>query len=305
MYEIRHIRSFLAVARHSNFTRAAEELHVSQSALTVQIQQLEEALGVRLFDRTRRRVILTEAGREVLPPLERILVDTESVVSRTREISGLRRGIVTVAVLPSVAAGILSEVLRRFTSTHPGVAIQVHDVVAEKVLELVRKEEVDFGVGTLSVPDRMLTAQPLFTDHLMVWLPVKHPLSSRASLTMAQVAQYRLILTGRDSGVRAMVESALRQARLRATPAYETNYVSTALSLVRAGFGIGILPERSETMGNSAGLMRLPISKPRLTRHIAIIMRSGRSPSPPARRMQQILREIAEVAESSSNRAGR
>lgn len=293
MYEIRHIKSFLTVARHNNFTRAAQELHVSQSALTVQIQQLEDALAVRLFDRTRRRVSLTEAGRDVLAPLERIMVELEAVVSQTREIAGLRRGIVSMAVLPSVAAGMLSEALKRFTTAHPGIAIQVQDVVAERVLELVLKDEVDFGVGTVAAPDRALTTIPLFTDQLVAWLPAKHPLSSRASLTLAQVSQHPLILTGRDSGVRAMVESALRQTGLQPTPAYEPNYISTALSLVRAGFGFGILPERAERMGSSAGLVRLPITKPLLKRQIHIIMRKGRSASHPVQRMQQILHEVA------------
>ena len=114
--EIRHIRAFLAVAKHSNFTRAAQELHVSQSALTVQIQQLEETLGVKLFDRNKRRVALTDAGRQVLDPLQRIVIDSEAIVSQTREITGLRRGIVSIALLPSVASGILAEVISRFTA---------------------------------------------------------------------------------------------------------------------------------------------------------------------------------------------
>lgn len=117
--DMRHIRAFLAVARIGNFTRAASELHVSQSALTVQIKQLEESLGVSLFDRGKRRVALTDAGRDVLGPLERILVDTESLVSRTRELTSLRRGLVTMAVLPSLAARIAPKAIQKFTRMYP------------------------------------------------------------------------------------------------------------------------------------------------------------------------------------------
>src|SRR5258708_11296623 len=100
--EMRHLRAFLTVARLNNFTRAAGELHVSQSALTVQIRQLEDALGVMLFDRSKRRGALTQAGKEVLAPLDRIVVDTEAVISPTRAMAGQHRGIVSLTVLPSI-----------------------------------------------------------------------------------------------------------------------------------------------------------------------------------------------------------
>jgi LysR family carnitine catabolism transcriptional activator len=259
--ELRHIRAFLAVAKHANFTRAAQELHVSQSALTVQIQQLEEALGVRLFDRNKRRVALTDAGREVIAPLQRIVIDAEAIVSRTREITGLRRGALSMAVLPSMASGILST-------------------------------EVDFGVATVTHADKELSLLPLFTDRLFAFLPQQHPLSSRASVSLQQISDYPLVLMARGTSVRSMVDQALRDHGLTATAAYEANYMSTALSLVRAGFGIGILPEDAGTMGSAQNLVELPIVRPQLTRPIHVLMRKGRSASPAVQQMLQILREI-------------
>lgn len=290
--ELRHIRAFLAVAQHANFTRAAQELHVSQSALTVQIQQLEEALGVKLFDRNKRRVALTDAGREVIAPLQRIVVDAEAIVSRTREITGLRRGVLSMAVLPSMASGILSTALSRFTAAHPGIMIHIHDVVADQVIEKVKKEEVDFGVATVMHADKELTLLPLFTDRLFAFLPEQHPLSSRASVSLQQISDYPLVLMARGTSVRSMVDQALRDHDLTATAAYEANYMSTALSLVRAGFGIGILPEDAGTMGSAQNLVALPIVRPQLTRPIHVLMRKGRSASPAVQQMLQILRDI-------------
>jgi len=103
MNEIRHIRAFLAVTRHANFTRAAQKLHLSESSLTVQIQQFQEDLGVKPFDRNKRRVVLTDAGRQVLDPLQRIVIDSEAIVSQAREIAGLRRGMISIALLQSTA----------------------------------------------------------------------------------------------------------------------------------------------------------------------------------------------------------
>jgi DNA-binding transcriptional LysR family regulator len=137
--DMRHIRAFLAVARIGNFTRAAADLHVSQSALTVQIRQLEESLGVTLFDRGKRRVALTDGGRDVLVPLEKILVDTEAVVSRTRELTSLRRGMVSLAVLPSLAAHIVPRAIQAFTNAHPGVVVRIRDIVSERIVEAVQR----------------------------------------------------------------------------------------------------------------------------------------------------------------------
>jgi LysR family transcriptional regulator, carnitine catabolism transcriptional activator len=291
--EIRHIRAFLAVTRHANFTRAAQELHVSQSALTVQIQQLEEALGVKLFDRNKRRVVLTDAGRQVLDPLQRLVIDTEAIVSQTREIAGLRRGIISVALLPSIASGILAEVLQRFNAAYPGIVTRIHDVVAASVIEQVRKEEVDFGIGMLTRADKELTATPLFTDRLFAFLPTNHPLSSRTTVSFLQISQYPLVLTGTDSSVRALVENALQNSSIHATPTYEVNYMSTSLSLVRAGFGIAILPEHADSMGSASGLVKLPITRPAINRHIQIIRRKGKSLSPAAIKLEEVFQKVA------------
>src|SRR5215831_8649526 len=110
---VRHIRAFLAVARLGSFTRAAGELHVSQPALTVQIRQLEDALRARVFDRNKRHVALTQTGRTLLGPLSRVLADLEAVIDTSRDLAGLRRGSVAVAVLPTIAAGLLPIAIRR------------------------------------------------------------------------------------------------------------------------------------------------------------------------------------------------
>lgn len=294
--EIRHIRAFLAVARHSNFTRAANELHISQSALTVQIQQLEEALGIRLFDRNKRRVALTDAGRQVLAPLQRIVVDSEAIVSRTREIAGLRRGIVSIALLPSVASGILTEVINQFTAAHPGVLININDVVANRIVEMVRSEAVDFGIGIMPKTDKDLVNSPLFTDRLFAFLPARHPLSSRNSVSLNQLSDYPLVLTAMDSSVRALLEDAMKRCSLHLTPTFEVNYMSTSLSLISAGFGVGILPEYADTMGSASGIVKLPISRPSITRRIQIIQRKSKTPSPAAARMMEIFKRVTQSA---------
>src|SRR5690349_16221519 len=135
---LRHFQAFLTVVRVGNFTRAATALNLSQPALTVQIRQLEEELGIRLFDRNTRRVMLTEPGREFVAPLERLLFDIDSIVRHASDLSNRRRGVVAVAALPSVAEGILPDAIREVNDRYEGVVVTVRDVVAEHVRGLVK-----------------------------------------------------------------------------------------------------------------------------------------------------------------------
>lgn len=293
IHDLRHVRAFLAAARIGNFTRAAIELHISQSAFTVQIRQLEDALGVTLFDRSKRRVSLTSAARDLLLPLERLIIDTEAIVSRTQQLTDLRRGIVAVAVLPTVAAQVLPQVIHRFVQMHPGIVVQVNDVVAERLIEAVKEEQVDFGIGSRVRMDREIRTTPLLGDRLCAFVPLSHRLARESSITLRDLVSLPLILTGKDSSVRELLERALRREHLPLTVSYETNYMSTALSMVRAGLGITVLPECVTSTEDSGGIRRLAISKPVLSRKIEIIQRKDRSLSPAALRMVEVLQQFA------------
>ena len=291
--EIRHIQAFLTVARHRNFTRAAHELHLSQSALTVQIQQFEAAMGVRLFDRNKRRVALTDIGRTVLSPLERIVAETEAVVSQTRDIAGLRRGQVAVAVLPTMAQSLFPLALKEFTGLHPGIEVQIRDLVSERIIESVIREEVDFGIGSLIRPFRELTSTTITTDELCAYVPTGHPLAKEKAVTIHQLAKHPLILMGRDSSVRGLLETALRKSKVQITPAYDSNYLSTAMALVRNDLGVGILPDLQRWTGPSEGVLRIPIWRPTIGRKIQILRKTGRSASPSAEKLMKVLQECA------------
>ena len=243
IHELRHIRAFLKIAETRNFTRAANELHVSQSALTVQVQQLEESLGVRLFDRNKRGVTLTAAGKDVFGPLQRLFNDAQTIVEHAHDLSSASTGFVSIAALPTVCAGPLPELVRSFLESHPGIRVQISDVIAERVREAVLKREVDFGIGTLHGRDAELRATPLFQDCLVVFMPPGHPLSEKRAVTLREASAHGLILPGRSSSVREAVEAIAHRERLLLDIRYETNFMPTALAFVRANLGIAILPE--------------------------------------------------------------
>jgi LysR family transcriptional regulator, carnitine catabolism transcriptional activator len=231
----------------------------------------------------------------LLAPLERILVDAEAVVTRTRDLTGVRRGLVTIAVLPSIGAQFVPAAVRRFTKLFPGVNVRIIDVVAEKVVDAVVREEVDFGIGTVVRSDKQLSAEPLFTDRLCAFIPKDHLLTRRNTLTLRELAVHPLLVTGKDSSVREILEDALEHEGLLVTPAYEANYMSTVIGMVNAGLGIAVLPEGVE-YGLNWQIRRLPISKPILNREIMIVRKKGRSLSPAAARMLQAIKECAPKA---------
>lgn len=292
--DLRHIRAFLAVARIGNFTRAASELHVSQSALTVQIKQLEESLGVTLFDRGKRGAGLTSAGKDVLNPLESILIATEAVVGRTRELTSLRRGIVTMAILPSLGSQMVPRAIWKFTQRYPGIVVRIRDIVSEKIIEAVKKEEVDFGIGCKLRLDRGLEFSRLKTDKLCAFVVKSHDLAKQDAITLQDLSSYPLIVTARDSSVRTILEQALEQLRRPIVIAYETNYMSSALGLAKEGLGVAILPEAAVAMDPTGDTHCLVITNPILNRKIEIIEKKDRTLSPSAVKMLEILKQVAD-----------
>ena len=250
-------------------------------------------MGAALFDRGKRQVTLTQVGKEVRVPLERILVDAEAIVSSTRQMSGLRRGLVAVAVLPSIAALIVPPVLEIFTKQYPGIVIKIFDVVAERVIEAVKKEEVDFGIGSRVGVDRELKTDELLTDRLCAFVPARHLLAKRNSLTLQEVAACPIITTGHDSSVRRIIENAFKREKLSPTFAYEVNYMATAISIVKTGLGIAILPEVAANAQEIAQLRCIPITNSLLSRKIEIIQKKDRSLSSAAAKMVDVFKQIA------------
>ena len=304
IHELRHIRAFLKIAETRNFTRAANDLHLSQSALTVQIQQLEESLGVLLFDRNKRGATLTAAGKDVLGPLQRLFNDAQAIVDHAHELSSASTGFVTVAALPTVSAGVLPGLVKSFAEDHPGIRIQIWDIIAERVREAVLKRQVDFGIGTRHGRDADLRAIPLFRDRLVVFMPAAHTLAKRSSVTLKDAAAFDLILPNRESSVRENVEAIAHRERLALQTRYETNYMPTALALVRVGLGIAILPE-SAAGAEAAGFARVPMNDRFSSRQIELLQRRDFVLSPAAESFVHYLQNHFRTDKAKKQTAGR
>lgn len=280
--DFRHLQAFVSAARYRNFTRAAKSLDISQPTFTVQIRQLEAELGVRLLDRNTRSVQLTRAGRELVPTVERLLRDLGSILDSARGAAAAKSGSVIVAVLPSLAATILPEILASLRTEHPGVSVHLREAPARRIAGLVQREEVDFGIGWIQGKDANAQFTPLFTDRLSAIFKAGSKLERKKTVSLRELAAFPLILTDRESSVRSMVDEAFEATGIFINPVWEVAYMSTALALVRAGLGVTILPGLALDMDGGRHLRARPIGGANLDRRIGVIQAEGRSLSPAA-----------------------
>lgn len=292
-FTLRQLRAFATLARTRSFTRAAAELHLSQPALTVQVRELESALGLKLVDRNTRRVQLTGIGRELLPVFERVLGDIRAVAENARELASGDRGTVLVAALPSLCSRLIPQAIARLARTHPGVTVKLQDTVALRILAAVRSEEADIGIGSFGLLGAGFETTPLLEDRMVAVMPRRHPLAAKASLTMREAAAHPLVLMDTQSSVRAVVESALLGESATAAPAYEVTYMSTAVGFVQAGLGVAILPATALELGLAKGIVTRPIRGAAVRRPIVIARKAGRSLAPAARVFIEALRTPA------------
>lgn len=278
---IRQIRAFVTVASLGSFTRAAMRLHLSQPALTVQIRNLEEMLGSRLLDRNSRGVEPTRIGQELLPMLQKTLLDMETLLHDARELGGTRVAKVRVAALPSLAASLLPDLILESRRAQPTLGFIVKDAVASTVSMLVRSGEVDMGLTGGEQTESDFEVMQLAHDRLFLVLPQDHPLAAKKRIGVQQILELPLVLMAHGTSVRALVDAAF--ARLGRAPVLtcEPTYMMTAVAMVRAGLGLTILPGSVREIAAEPGLRALPIDDARFVRSIALIKKRGRS-LPPA-----------------------
>lgn len=279
---LRQLHAFVTVARLNSFTRAAMLLHLSQPALTKQVRQLEEVLGVRLLDRNTRKVGLTQIGKELSPVIQQVLAGIEGVVFNSRELASKSRGVVRIAALPSICSTILPDAIARFSEAHPGISVILHDVVAQRLLNLVRNGEVDFGIGSLTARDTDLQFSVLLSDRMVVAFPAGHALEKKKTVELKELAGQPLILTAGESSVRKLVDAAFASIGKLVVHKFEATYISTAAGMVKAGLALTILPASAIEMGELVGLLTRPIVRPVITRDIGVIEKPGCSLSPAA-----------------------
>lgn len=251
---LKQLEAFLAVKNTLSFSQAATLVNLSQPALSANILRLEELVGARLFDRDTRTVSLSVVGKEFVQVASGALEHLDRGMTRIRDMVAGKRGQLSIAVVPSVAAGVLPDILVRYKAGYPDIELRIHDRLSNGCIEMLRSGAADVAL----MPERPhaddLLQQLLFHDPLVVLCSLSHPLAHRRDLTWPDIIQCDLIVRSNDSSVRQTLETQYRLAGTVLRPAFEVEHVGTVLGLIVAGLGIAVLPASVMYMVNMSGL---------------------------------------------------
>jgi DNA-binding transcriptional LysR family regulator len=289
-FSARQLEAVLALVEYGSFVAAAARLRMSQPALTRTIAHLEAELGVRLFDRTTRRVQVSAAGREFAAVADRMLNDLRITVQSVREVAQERRGLVVVSSVMSVAGAILPRLIARYRADRPGVEIRLRESVHGSVLEDVRSGVADFGIGYIDELPDFAVGTPLGQETFCVVLPARHKLAGRRTLTLSSLAGEPFVALPNDSRTQRTIDAAASAAGMTLRQMVVVTQIATLLSFVAAGVGLGIVPRGAvrEPLGHRLRVVRL---EPRLTRRIGLIALREREPTPAASGLLVLLRQ--------------
>jgi DNA-binding transcriptional LysR family regulator len=279
---LRQLRAFAALARTGGFTRAAESLHITQSALSGLIKELETQLGVRLVDRSTRRIQLSDVGREFHSVTTQVLRDLDAALENINNLKRLRRGIVRIAAPQLMASTLIPDVIAGFRQTYPDIQIRLSDCAVENAITLALRGDVDISIGPHREGLTELTATPLFDLPFMAVFPPGHPLESLAQVTWTDLIRYPLIaLQGQFTHQLAMdLHDSTAIPTIR--PSHEVAFMSTALSMVNAGLGVAACLPYAQTLVDLYGLRMRPLTAPVVRRKFFVYSRLHASLSPAA-----------------------
>src|SRR6201991_3894981 len=241
---LQQLKVFVAVARQRSFTRAAREFDLTQSAVSRCVRELEEAISLRLFDRTTRQVELTLAGASLARRIGQLLDEIDLTLREERAAHHGHTGVVTVASNPVLSSSWVPECIARCAAVFPGLVVDVKDEPQDAVLASVEQGDVDFGVvSDLDAHSNdTLLVQPLFSTPLCAVLPDTHALARGTTLMWSALGDSSLVTLNSDAGSRAAVERAIGAHRVHVRRMQECGHVAAVMRMIELGLGIGVLP---------------------------------------------------------------
>jgi DNA-binding transcriptional LysR family regulator len=288
---MRQLRAFVAVYRLRKIGTAAEQLHLTQSAVSLLVRQLEIGLGITLFERTTRSLRPTEAANDMIAVAERILRDVEHLSTHALDVSALRRGRVSVAVTPTLGAIVLPAAVRAFRSRHPGVQISVDDCAPDQFVSRIVGEQVDFGIGSPEQASAEVDIKTLMRDHLSIVCPTDHPLARQKSVKWSELGAHGIITVRPGYGIRPLIDANAARAHIQLHVVNEVTFLSTALWMTESGMGLSIMPSAYASHSPIQGLAVRPLSHPKVSRDIALVTKRGHTLSPAAHAFVQFVRQ--------------
>lgn len=279
---LRQLRIFLAVAKHGSFSRAAEEVGASQSAMSLAVQQLETELGVKLLDRTTRQMRLTTVGQTLVANGSRLIGELDITLKELRDIGEQRRGRVIMACVPSVARGLMPGCIDYCAKKWPEVSFAIEDIAARDVVAKVLRGDIEFGLSSGDIDTSELDIKELMQDPFVLVCRRSDTFVHRKTVSWHQLGDRRLIMLNNTSGSRQLIVETLGHLSVKPEIFLELAQPSSVLAMVEAGLGIAVVPEMVAPYTTHPELVTRKLVKPAVSRTILLFRRYDRSLSPAA-----------------------
>ncbi|MFD9569392.1 transcriptional regulator CynR [Streptomyces sp. NPDC059982] len=289
--ELRHLRYLLAVAEHRNFTRAAEELRISQPTLSQQIKQLERTVGVQLLDRGGRSVRLTDAGAVYAEHARRALRDLAAAERAVRDLADLTRGHLRLALTPTFTAYLLGPLLAALHEAHPGITVEVREMPQDRIESALLADDTDLGIAFRGAHPPGIAATGLFTEILGLVVAGAAPAPGPGPLPVSALANRQLALLSGDFATRKHIDAHLAAHGVRPRIAVEANSVQALTELVQRTPLATVLPDA--VTDDHPRLARVRLTPPLPPRTVCLLRRDGGYLSAAARAFAALAPEVA------------
>ena len=288
---LRQLHAFIAVAELGSFTAAAGKLHLTQSALSVLVRELELQLGTRVFDRHTRRVLLTEAGAGLLPRATRVLAELEQAVAEVGALRDKRRGRLRLAMPQLMASTLGARAIAAFHAQHPDVTIELHDTPTDQIVSTVLSGRVELAISVEVPAVEDIERRVLMRDRHWLVCPAGHRLAALPKVRWKDLQAEPFIAPTHD--FMRWLAPLLSSAELMPQVAHTVAYVSTALGLAASGLGVTMVPTYGQPLARAWGLVCKPVVAPVFERDVQIYASRGRSLSPAAEAFVKVLIDAA------------
>ena len=286
---IQQLRVFVAVAHSRSLAEASERVHLSQPAISIALRKLEESVGGALFARTTRQLALTPEGEAFLPVAVRLLNDWNEAFEDLNDQFSKQRGKVTVAALPTLAAGLFPRVIKRFHEAYPRINLSLHDVLAEQINQMVREGRADLGLSVPPSDADDLTFEPVLEDSYVVVCPCGHPLLAQSAVAWSQLAAYPFIGINRLSSSRQDIDRIMQSVGERLDILCDARQIATVGRMVAAELGISVLPSLSFRQIAADGIEYRPLVEPTIRRELGIVLSRRHPPSAATSALRQLI----------------
>jgi DNA-binding transcriptional LysR family regulator len=289
--EIRSLEVFLSVARHLNFTRAGEEVNLSQPSVSVRIRQLETELGVKLFEQLGKRVALTEAGSLLIPHAHRVIGAIEDATHAIDELQGLERGSLRIGASTTPGMYLIPKTIAKFKIRYPNVELQLGIRDTRQVEDGVARNEFDFGFVGGHLAGEEVDAQSWLTDQLILVVAPAHALARKKSVKLQDLRQEKFILRESGSATQATITSHLQRSNLKVQPIIEMENPESVKKAVQSGLGIAFISLFAvETELKAKSLVAVNVRGVDIRRELKIVHRKDKHLSRAARTFIEMAR---------------